>query len=375
MVVTGSRGEYGYIRPILRRMDGESDLEYRLVVTNMHLLPEFGASSKLFREDGLDVHHEIFMALDGSTNTSMSKSLGVALLSFSDLLHNERPDIVLLAGDRGEQLMVAIAAAHMNVPVAHIQAGEVSGNIDGLTRHAIARFTHIHFASNEDAAKRLIRSGEQEFRVHTVGAPQLDEWLGDQCASKGEVAERFHLESGHPYILLLQHPVTEQATDAAAQMSVTLLALARVGLPTVMIFPNNDAGSALTRETISDVRGPWLRVERNVSREFYGGLMRGASVLVGNSSSGLLEAPSFELPAVNIGRRQEGRLRGPNVIDVPHDEDAIYSSVLRTLEPSFRESLRGMTNPYGDGHASERIVAALSSIAIDEELLLKRLTY
>jgi UDP-hydrolysing UDP-N-acetyl-D-glucosamine 2-epimerase len=375
MVVTGSRGEYGYIRRILRLIEAHDDLEHDLVVTNMHLLPEFGASAGQFREDGFAVRHELYMALDGSTNTSMSKSLGVFLLSVTDAIHNDRPDVILLAGDRGEQLMAAIAGAHMNVPIAHIQAGERSGNIDGLTRHAIARFVHIHFAANQDAMERLIQSGEQEFRVHVVGAPQLDEFLAGDFASTEEVATRFRLDPTKPTVLLLQHPVTEQVEMAADQMEVTLRALAPLGLQTVLIYPNNDAGSALVRRAVERFRGPWLHVERNVSRAFYGGLLRAAAVIVGNSSSGLLEAPSFELPAVNVGRRQDGRVRGANVIDVPHDEARIAAAVRRTLEPGFRAGLRGMTNPYGDGRASERIVDLLATVKIDERLLFKQLRY
>lgn len=374
LIVTGSRGEYGYYRPILRLIETHPELSYRLAVTNMHLLPEFGSSRREITLDGFEIQHELFMALDGSTNASMSKSLGVALLSLTDVLHNDRPDILLLAGDRGEQLMAAIAGAHLNIPVAHIQAGEVSGNIDGLTRHAIARFAHIHFAANEDAANRLIRSGEQPFRVHTVGAPQLDEFLQGHYASAAEVHERFRL-NGEPFLLMVQHPVTEEASRAAEQMTITLRALSRLNLPTVMIYPNNDAGSALSREAINEVRGPWLRIERNVSRQLYGGLMRSAAVIVGNSSSGLLEAPSFELPAVNIGRRQEGRVRAANVQDVEADELAIERAVRRAISHEFRESLRGIVNPYGDGRASQRIVQVLKDVEIDEQLLIKRLTY
>jgi len=305
----------------------------------------------------------------------MSKSLGVFLLSVTDTIHNGNPDMILLAGDRGEQLMAAIAGAHMNIPVAHIQAGERSGNIDGVTRHAIARFAHIHFAANQDAMERLIRSGEQEFRVHVVGAPQLDEFLAGEFAAADEVAARFRLDARRPIVMLLQHSITEQAETAAEQMAVSLRALAGLGLQTVLIYPNNDAGSALVRSTVDSFRGPWLRVERNVSRPLYGGLMRLASVLVGNSSSGLLEAPSFGLPVVNVGRRQDSRVRGGNVIDVPHDEQRIADAVERALEPGFRAGLRGMVNPYGDGQASERIVEILASTKIDETLLFKQLRY
>lgn len=375
MVITGSRGEYGYVRPILRLIQEKADLEYRLLVTNMHLLPEFGFSRAAFDEDGFTVHHEVYMALDGSTAASMNKSLGLGLVGIADILHNDQPDLVLLAGDRGEQLMAAIAAAHANIPVAHIQAGEVSGNIDGLTRHAIARFTHLHFAANEDAARRLLRSGEQAFRVHQVGAPQLDEFLQGHFATAAEVSQRFHIDASRPFILVAQHPVTEQALESEEQIRATLTALEEIALPTVMIYPNNDAGSANIRSMIARRRQPWLHVERNVSREMYGGLLRAASVIVGNSSSGLLEAPSFELPAVNIGRRQEGRFRGANVIDVPHDVKEIVTAVRTAMQSAFRRRLRGMSNPYGDGRASERIVNLLADVPIDEQLVLKRMTY
>lgn len=375
MVITGSRGEYGYIRPILRLIESRHDLDYKLVVTNMHLLPEFGASVNLFAQDGFKVSHELYMALDGSTNTSMSKSLGVCLLSIADAIHNDRPDMLLLAGDRGEQLMGAIAGAHMNIPVAHIQAGEVSGNVDGLTRHAIARFAHLHFAAHPDAVERLLRSGEQEFRVHLVGAPQLDEFVSGGFATREEVLDHFRLDGSQPIILVVQHPVTEQSGEAQEQMELSLRAVKTIGVQTVLIYPNNDAGSALSRHVIEKFRGPWLQVERNVTRELYGGLLRNVSVIVGNSSSGILEAPSFELPAVNVGRRQDGRLRACNVINVSHDEILIIEAVRKALEPAFRDSLKGMRNPYGDGHASERIVEVLAKIRIDETLLYKSFSY
>lgn len=375
LVITGSRGEWGYVRPVLRKIDEHPDLEYVLVATNMHLLPEFGGSLREIANEGFHVDQKIFMALDGYTNSSMAKSLGVFLMSFVDTLERVQPDVVLLAGDRGEQLMAAIAGAHCNIPVAHIQAGEVSGNIDGQTRHAIARYAHIHFAANQDAADRLVRSGEEDFRIHSVGAPQLDELLGGDYASGEEVGRHLNFDLHCPLILMMQHPVTEQIRSAAEQIEITLAALAELRQQTAIIYPNNDGGSAVVRAKIDSFRGPWLRVERNVPRRFYAGLLRAASVIVGNSSSGLLEAPSFCLPCVNIGRRQAGRLQGRNVLDVDHDRQAILDAIRRAMSPEFRQSLEGMENPYGDGHASERIVRILADCAIDEQLIMKSLTY
>ena len=375
LVVTGSRGEWGYIRPILRRIDAHAHLEYALIVTNMHLLPEFGSSLREIVNDGFRVDQKILMALDGYTNSSMAKSLGVFLTSFVDTIERVQPQIILLAGDRGEQLMAAIAGAHCNIPVAHIQAGEISGNIDGLTRHAIARYAHIHFAASQDAADRLLRSGEEPGRIHNVGAPQLDELLGEDYEQPQAVADHLRFSLAKPILMMLQHPVTEQVRSADEQIELTLSALADLKHQTVIIYPNNDAGSSTVRAKIDAYRGPWLRVERNVSRRFFSGLLRTSGAIVGNSSSGLLEAPSFELPCVNIGRRQKGRLQCANVINVEHNKIQIMEAVQRAISPQFRKSIAGIRNPNGDGHASERIVEMLAGCAIDEQMVMKGMTY
>ncbi len=375
MLVTGSRGEWGYIRPILQLIDSHRDLDYLIVATNMHLLLEFGSTYKEIENDGFHVDEKIYMALDGYTTGTMTKSLGVFMMSMADLLDRHRPDFILLAGDRGEQLVSAIAGAHAYIPVAHIQAGEVSGNIDGLSRHAIARFTHIHFAANRDAADRLRKTGEQAFRIFQVGAPQLDDFLSGAFESRDEVMRRFQLDPDKPVVLMAQHPVTEQMQEAGRQMQLTLEALSDLRAQTVLVYPNNDAGSSLLRSQIDSFRGPWLRVERSVPRSYYAGLMRVADVMVGNSSSGLLEAPSFELPAVNIGRRQEGRVQGRNVINCAHNKDDILASLKKAMSPEFKAGLEWMENPYGDGHASQRIVDTLADIEIDERLIYKALTY
>ncbi len=208
LFITGSRGEYGYIRPILNLIKESDTLDYEIVGTNMHLLPEFGDSLSEFTKDEFEVRHTPLMTLSGFTPASMVKSLSIFGLSLADILTSSRPDFILLAGDRGEQLMAAIAGAHMNIPVAHIQAGELSGNIDGLSRHAIARFTHIHFAANKDAEMRLIRSGEEEFRVFNVGAPQLDEFIGGHITPLDDLKKKY-LGIDHQFILFVQHSVTE----------------------------------------------------------------------------------------------------------------------------------------------------------------------
>lgn len=374
--MTGSRGEYGYIRPIIKLMNESAILEPKILVTNMHILPEYGNSIKEIEKDGIPVEHMVYMTLAGYTNVTMAKSLGVFMLSFTDIINNRAPDIILLSGDRGEQLVAALVGAHLNIPVAHIQAGELSGNVDGMSRHAITRFAHIHFAANEDAELRLLKMGEQPFRVFKVGAPQIDEFTQGKIESKEIVAKKFSLDLGKPIILMIQHPVTEQAAFAEEQITATMKVITSLGHQTVVIYPNNDAGSVAIQKCIQQNRNVNVRVERNVSREMYAGLMNIADVLVGNSSSGILEAPSFKLPAVNIGRRQEGRFQGKNVINVKeHDPVEIETAIKKALSPEFRNSLKNMENPYGDGHSSERIVDILENLEIEEKLLFKQITY
>lgn len=376
-LVTGSRGEYGYIRPILQELERAPELDYAIIVTNLHLLSDFGSSVTEIERDGFKISDRIYMAFDGYTPASMSKSLGVFLMSVTDALVRLQPDIVLLAGDRGEQLMAAIAAAHMNIPVAHIQAGELSGNIDGMTRHAITRFAHLHCCSNEDAAERLRRMGEEPFRIHLTGAPQLDELVNGHYAKPEEVASLFRLNLQDPVLLLVQHPVTEEYASTATQIQETLEAVVELGLQTVTIFPNNDAGNMEIRRLVERYHRPFMRVERNVPRDLFAGLMRVASVMVGNSSSALIEAPCFKLPAVNIGTRQRDRRRGNNVIDAPSDRRQIRAAIERALSPEFRRQLEAnCESPYfGDGDVSKRIVQLLRDVPITGELLRKQIVY
>lgn len=376
-LITGSRGEYGYIRPIVREIQVDAELDYSLIVTNLHLLPDFGYSVDEIDQDQLRISDRIYMALDGYTPASMSKSLGIFLMSVTDSFLRLRPDLALLAGDRGEQLMTAVAAAHMNIPIAHIQAGELSGNIDGMTRHAITRYAHIHFASSEDAAERLRKMGEQEFRIFLTGAPQLDELVDGTYATPEEIASLYRLDLSKPIVLFVQHPVTEEYDQVVTQVRETLEAVSALAHQTVIIFPNNDAGNMEIRRLLERHRQPFMRVERNVPREIYAGLMNVASVMVGNSSSGLIEAPCFRLPAVNVGTRQRGRQRGNNVIDVPAERTAIHAEIQRALASEFRQHLRAnCENPYlGDGQVSKRIVQILKTISIDEELLKKQIAY
>lgn len=376
LFVTGSRGEWGYIRPILRLIQSSEKLDYSICATNMQLLPAFGTPAKEIEADGFKIDHKIYMALDGYNHIAMMKSLGIFLSSLADVIASDPPDWILLAGDRGEMLAGAVAGAFCYIPVAHIQAGEVSGNIDGMTRHAIGKFAHLHLAANQDAADRLVKLGEEPFRVHNVGAPQLDELVDSKETDLAKLNEVLQIDLNRPFLLLVQHAATEEAHLAESQIQETMTAMSQIDMPKVVILPNNDAGSQQIRNGIESLRKGEFYCYSNLKREDYLGLLKNAEAIIGNSSSGLLEAPTYKTAAVNIGRRQEGRVRGINVIDTHFKSEAILEATQKAIGKDFQNMLENKcVNPYGDGKSSERIIRLLEEIPLNNELLVKKLTY
>ncbi len=374
-IIAGSRGEYGYFQPIVREIEKRENLDYGFIVANMHMLDRFGSSVEEIQKDNLKIEASIFNTFDGYNRLTMVKSLSVFMLQLPEILHNMGADMVLLGGDRGEQLVGAIVGAHMYLPVAHIQAGELSGNIDGVSRHAITKFSHIHFTSNQDAAERVLKMGEEPHRIHNVGAPQIDDLVEGLITPKEEIFRKFKLQNNKPIIIMLQHSVTEQFDQTEKQMEETMKALKDLDAQIIIILNNSDAGSNFLRRVVNKFRSPSMQVFSNLPRKDYSGLLNAADTLVGNSSSGILEAPSFKLPAVNIGDRQFGRLQGINVINSPHDAEKIIEAIKFALSEEFREKMIDCVNPYGDGKSSQRIVDILENISIDDKLLIKRLTY
>lgn len=374
--LTGSRGEWGYIRPIIRLIDRDPEMDYQILATHMQLLPEFGMAVNEIQRDGFEVHEKLYMTLDGYTNQTMTKSLGLLLIELTTSLTRLKPDLLLLAGDRGEQLMGAIAGGHLGIPCAHIQAGELSGNIDGIVRHSITKLVHLHFAANEEFAERVLKMGEQEFRVHNVGAPQLDELASGDFTPAEELNKQFNFKNGEPVLLAVQHPVTEEENSAAVHIRETIDAIKQVNKKTIMIYPNADGGSSDVRKALQKLKGTNIQLYRNLPRRDYLGLMRRSSVIVGNSSSGILEAPTFGLASVNIGRRQNGRPQADNVINVENYKSSeIVEAIHKAMSPGFQKIASNSVNPYGDGKSSEKIYKVLKKIQIDQKLLNKEMAY
>jgi UDP-N-acetylglucosamine 2-epimerase (non-hydrolysing)/GDP/UDP-N,N'-diacetylbacillosamine 2-epimerase (hydrolysing) len=364
-VVTTSRADYSHLYWPLRELEAHPEIELKLIVLGPHLSPEFGYTVGEIERDGFAIAARIECLLSSDTDVGMAKTIGLATISLADRLGQMRPDLLLLTADRFEMLAPASVAVALRIPIAHIEGGEISeGAIDDAIRNALTKLSHIHFTSTETARQRVIAMGEEAWRVHRAGSPSLDH------LRRGE---RREAKFQRPLTLVSHHPATI-ARDTVREADALFEALGQVPGPLVFCYPNADAGS---RATILKARAFCAEHERahieiNLNPADYLSLLRESDMLIGNSSSGIMEAASFEVPVVNVGMRQQGRERGRNVIDARAETSAIVEAILRAGSPEFRESLRGMENPYGDGHASERIVEVLASVALGESLLLKK---
>lgn len=378
-VVTGTRAEYGGFYKVLKAIKIHPALKLSLVVAGMHLSREFGYTVEEIENDGFKIEAKVDMLLSSDTLGAMAKSVGLGIIEMAQVWEQIKPDIILVLGDRIEPLAATIAGAYMNIPVAHIHGGDacVGGNIDDANRYAITKFAHIHFPATRKSAERIIKMGEDEWRAHTVGSPALDMILSKPLVPADVMAEEFDLDLSQPLILLVQHSVTVQVDEAPNQMRETLETIVKLAYPTLLIYPNSDAGGRRMIEVIKEYeKYPFIKTFKGLPRREYLSLMKVASVMVGNSSSGIIEAPSFGLPVVNVGIRQEGRERARNVIDVRHDKEEIKQAIGKALsDKDFLNEVKECENPYGDGRASERIVKTLSEIEITSKLLQKKITY
>ncbi|MFC2010258.1 UDP-N-acetylglucosamine 2-epimerase [Chloroflexota bacterium] len=376
--VTGARSEYGILYPVLKAIKSSPELQLCLLVTGMHLSHEFGYTTKEIERDKFKIDVKVDMLLGSDTPEAMAKSVGLGIIGMAQAWEQLKPDIVLVLGDRVEPFAAAISAAYMNIPVAHIHGGDSSaGGIDEYARHAITKLTHIHLPATQKSAKRIIRMGEDEWRVHVVGSPTIDFIMNEPLILADEVARKFKLDLSRPLILMVQHPVTTQIEQASKQIRTTLEAIVETNYPTILIYPNSDAGGRRMIKVIREYeRHQSIITFKSLPRKEYLSLMKVASAIIGNSSSGIIDAPSFGLPAVNIGIRQEGRERGDNVIDVGHSKSEIVKAINKALtDTDFLVGVKKCRNPYGDGKASGRITDILSRVEITPELLQKKITY
>lgn len=376
-VITGTRADYGIYYSVLKAIENHKALDLNLIVCGMHLSPEFGLTVEEIEKDGFYIADKIETILSSDTGASMAKSIGITLMGLTQSLERIKPDILLVLGDRGEMMGAALAAIHMNIPVAHIHGGEVTGTVDESIRHAITKLSHIHLPATEDSKERICKMGEREKDIYVVGAPGIDYIKNTKYLSREEIINRFNLKDDKLFIMT-QHSVTTERDKVQWQVRETFEALVECGIQTIVSYPNSDNGGREIIKVIEEYRGKYdfFKVFRNLSQVEYLSLLNVADAMIGNSSSGIIEAPSFKLPVINIGTRQEGRLRASNVIDVGYTKEEILKGINKALyDQEYKEMLKSCSNPYGDGNAGEKIAEILSKVEINRELIQKRITY
>ncbi len=356
------RADYSRMRPILKELYNNSFFEIYLVVTGVCLLDIHGKDIDYIREDGFVINAEVLMFEEKArnTNASMVRALAKVLDGITTEIENFQPDLVLTGFDIGANLATTIAAAHMNIPVAHIQGGEVTGTIDESIRHAMSKFAHIHFPATEDARNRLIRLGENPEYIFNVGCPSIDTIVQTPEIDKKNLEKKFNIDFSQPSILLIQHPVTTESDASRSQILTTIEAIKEMGIQALVALPNNDAGSS---EIIDEIKNSGLSWYPSLSTDEFVNIYRNIGAIVGNSSSGIHESSTFGIPAVNIGTRQQGRERAQNVIDVGYDKESIKAGIEQALfDFEYRKSVENITNPYGDGKSAKRIVELLKTV-------------
>ena len=380
LVVIGSRANYSSIKSVMRAVRAHPDLTLQLVVGASALLDRFGSVIDVIESDGFIADGKVTMIVEGETPATMAKSTGLGLLEFPTMFEHLKPDVVVSVGDRFETIATAIAASYMNIPVAHTMGGEISGTIDESIRHAVTKLSHLHFPANQQAGDRILRMGEDPAAVHVVGCPRVDvvaeivrtdgqlksaDWLEQEGSGA-------HITLDQPFLLVSQHPITTEYGSGEEQITETLMALHELQMPAIMLWPNADAGSEDVargmRKFREKYRPEYLRFYKNFPVETYVRLMIGCACAIGNSSAPLREGAYIGVPTVNVGSRQQGRDRAPNVMDVPHQRGAIVAAVRRQIAHGRYQS----DHLYGDGGAGDRVANILATAPLKVQ---KRLSY
>ena len=373
--MTVSRSDYSIYLPVLRQIRREPELRLHLIVAGMHLSPQFGSTARAIEEDGFQIDERVEMLLSSDTPEGIAKSMGLGTIGFAQVYVRSHPDILLVLGDRFEMHAAVVAALPFRIPVAHIHGGEATeGAIDDCLRHSITKLSHLHFVATEEYAGRVIQMGEEPWRVIVSGAPSLDNLQRIQLLPRPELECLAGGVLQDPFLLVTYHPATLEDEPPEIQFGEVLAALEEVDAGVLFTYPGADAGSHAIIRMIHEfiTAHPQARLAVNLGTQGYFSAMKHAAAVVGNSSSGIIEAASFRLPVVNIGSRQKGRVHGRNVIDVGCARGEIQRGIRQALSPEFRHGLSDLINLYGTGHAAETIVGALKDLKLNDALLRKR---
>ncbi len=375
-VLTVGRSDFSRYRPILRALQVRTDVSLRLLATGGHFSPTYGETWREIDAAGFTFEPGLESTLACDTPVGVGKTIASATAALAQSFARERPDLLVLLGDRYEMLSGANAALGFNLPVVHIHGGAVTeGAIDELVRHALTKMSHYHLVSTEEYAGRVRQMGEEGWRVHTVGAPGLDELSDLVTFDRAGLASETGLDLSNGFLLLSFHPVTLELSDTENQIRVILDVIASSSLPCVITYPNADPGSQSIIAAVDAHAKTFpakTKIFANAGSRLYTSLMAHATAMIGNSSSGLVEAPSFRLPVVNIGTRQDGKIKPVNVIDCNCMNHEIANALQNAVSRTFRDSLARLINPYGDGRSGQRIADILTSLPLDAKLLRKR---
>jgi len=375
-VTTGSRAEYGILRSLMYEINHNKNFELLLVVTGSHLSKNHGMTIKEIINDGFKISSKININPKGNESFDSTISIGKAIIEFAKFFKKSKPDINIILGDRNEMFASAIAAYQMNIPNVHIHGGDKSGGLDEYTRHAITKISNVHFTATKKSSQRIKKMGEKSKNIFHTGSLSIDEILNGDITKKQKLEKKYKIKLNEENILLVQHPVTTENKNVVKQISETLHAIVKMKKNTIIIGPNSDTGNKDIQEIIKKVakNNNLIKVYENIPRQDFLGFLNNCKVLVGNSSSGMIEASLFKIPIVNIGIRQKNREHGPNVINVK-EFSKIKISIAIKKALSKKETELKISKIYGNQKVAKKMINILEKINVDEELMEKGLTY
>lgn len=374
-VITVARSDYGIYSSLLKAITADSDLDLFLIAGGMHLSPEFGMTVNAIEEDGYLINERVEMLLSSDSPEGISKSMGLGTIGFAEVFAKSDLDLIIVLGDRFEMHAAVVAAVPFNIPVVHIHGGELTeGAIDNSFRHSITKMSHLHFVSTSTYGERILQMGEETWRVFVSGALSLDDLNSIQYLDLAAIKDQLDIQVDLPLYLITFHPVTLEVDQTEKQIEELLAALEDQEATFLFTYPNADTRGRIIIEKVQEFvnHRPSAYLFPNLGRNRYFSLMKIAALMIGNSSSGIIEAASFRLPVVNIGSRQRGRIRGKNVLDVPCKKQDIKDAITKGTSSQFNKSLADLENPYGDGKAAERIITGLKKEIDNKSILIKK---
>lgn len=382
---TGNRAEYGLFYPILKHISQDNRFNYELIVSGAHLKDNFGNTLEEIKKDGFEITELVEIETADDTLTGTTKGISSSLYGVAKALSRIKPDFFIVYADRFESFGALIASTQMGIPTAHIEGGDYTegGALDDSVRHAMTKLAHIHFTTNEPASERVLKLGEEPWRVYNVGSPSLDVIKNKVYATEEEVFERLLLVEGKPLIIFTQHSITLDWEKAREQILPSLAALRHavevLNAQVIITYPNDDAGAQVIIEEIeslADLGHPNIIIRKSLGRYLYHGVLAVSRLYLGNSSSGIKETAALNCPCLNIGDRQKGRLRPGNVIELDYNKEQIISEMRKIIQDdTYYDQIRNADNPYGSGNAGQQIADVLASIPLDDKVLKKKMTY